>query len=393
MFKILSKHYLAIALVFMFIFQSCQKNIPIETEVPVVVIDNKKIGWVLDGEITVEVDSLFVSKELSRKVGTFFSGVHKVGRNFLLVDRYASNISCLSPGGELIWFLIPPSPGQDRYTNIGSVDIDYITKEIYVEDRSEIKIDIFSFTGEFLRDIRPTMNFMDFAISSQKNVFYDIAQTYQEPIGSASNTMRYLMQDGQENTLFSPLDKNFDLDAIPFNDNNRFCKVGEVLYHRLPFEDLVYRVEKKIAYPVLKVAFEVNNQYADVGLEKSVENKASYLYNEEIPRPLEVILDEPLGIVRMIFAQGRRNFFSVHEGERQVVSPARHYNFSGFILPAPRKYDDGKFYLQIYRYHYDLLQRCYRDKFTSKEEYKKELNELYNKIGDNDDILIFTLEF
>ncbi len=362
--------------------------------IPELVINNERTDWLFDCEVPVIINQFRLPKILTQRVGFFFTGYHAIGNNLLLVDRYTSNLNCLTKNGEIIWSLLPPTPGLDKYTNIGSVDVNYTLGEIYVEDRSNIKIDVFSFQGKYLRSTSPAITFMDFAVLNSGKYVFDVAQSSQESINEGNpNVMRYLFQEDNRLVLMAPVDERFDFDALPFNGYNRFSRVGSKLLHRMPFEELVYEIENEKANPILRINFKFNAQFHEIAFEKSISNKPDFMYREGIPYPLDVVVNDATGSVFVIYIQGTKSFLTLAVNGDQIINPARHYKIKDVVLPAPRYYDSGRFYLQMYKYHYDFLQERLQSGTFNQEDMSLEFKKLYDQIGDNDDIFIFSLDF
>lgn len=359
-----------------------------------ITIDNRNTQWFVDVGLPVEVKQYLIPKDITLRTGSFFTSYCPIGENLLLVDRYSSSLSCISDSGEILWSLIPPSPGIDKYGNLGSVDVDYQSEEIYVVDRLLLKIDVFNFKGAYLRSVEPPMAFFDFSVLGRDEFVYDVTGKYQKNInGSDSTQMRYLFHKGEHLKLASPLDAEFDLDAIPLNGFNRFCRVGDDLMHRMPFENVSYRIIDGDAYPLLELEFSVNSQFNKVALDKGINDNAGYIYKNEIPYPREVVFESQKERTYVVYAQGRRFYLTCDDQGNQIINPGRYYNFGGVVLPSPRSYKSGHFYLQIYRWHYDFLQKCLKGNMLTEKHMQAELQRLYDEFGDNDDILILSLKF
>lgn len=364
-----------------------------QEEVGTVVIDNTNIEWLTKVDRPVTIRKFVVPKEAASITGTFFTGYFPIDDNLLLADRYSSGVSCINSAGNIIWTLIPPSPGVDRYDNLGAIDIDYNAREIYVEDRQIPKLDIFSFSGTYKRSLTPPLPFMDFEVLGPDHIIYDIAQISQQDFLEEGKFKRYLLQRKEEVTLFRPLDPNFDLDAVAHNGYNRFRTVGEQLFHRQPFEEENYLLDGMNVTIDAKTSFAVNSQFAEVGLNKAININALFLFEEEIPYPTDVLYDGKSGNGHIIYKVGRDVFFTAFEDKKQEVFPSYYYDFGGEVLPGPHYYQDNRFYIQIPRKVYDYLQSSYAAGEFSKKEGLSKIKDIIDKSGDYDDIVVVSIEF
>jgi hypothetical protein len=109
--------------------------------------------------------------------------------------------------------------------------------------------------------------------------------------------------------------------------------------------------------------------------------------------PREVVFESQKERTYVVYAQGRRFYLTCDDQGNQIINPGRYYNFGGVVLPSPRSYKSGHFYLRIYRWHYDFLQKCLKGNMLTEKHMQAELQRLYDEFGDNDDILILSLKF
>lgn len=358
-----------------------------------IVVNNSRIKWIESVHVGATVKKYVISKENTQRTGTFFTGYHQIGEGLLLVDRYSSNINCVDGKGEILWEIRPPSPGIDRYVNIGALDVDSELKEIYISDRSLNRIDVFSFDGDYKRSIQPPFSFMDFEVLGADNIVYDISQKDQRELMEDGQRMRYLFQGESETRLAFLLDPEFDTNATPFSGFNRFSRSGGAVFHRLPFENTSYRIanDGEIVSSVI-VDFSVNNEFAKIGLNKSISAKAMFVYENEIPWPLDIIHSSKNDMVSVIYKVGFDCFFSSNVEGEQVVDPAYYYDFDGEIIPGPKYYESEKFYLQINKSKYDYLQQQFLKGVFLKEDVLKGIDSVENKVGDYDDIMIICID-
>lgn len=356
-------------------------------------IKNSRLNFVSDFE-KVDIDKIFIDKELTHSIGGDFSGFYEIGDNMLLIDRGASEISCISREGKLLWIPIPPSPEIDRYTVIGSVDIDSENNNIYIEDRLNKKIDVFSFGGDYVMSIESENPFMGFVVKDRSDYIFDISEIQQSGSGEDEYVpSRFLHLHKGIKEMKVPMVEAVNYDAIPTNNYNRFNKVNGVLYHRMPYENVLYSVNDNVTVaPELSFSFSQGFEFVDLSRNTAVNYVWGELDKKGLPDPYLIVYDRNYRKVYSTFRQAGSMYFTCFEDQRQLFDPSKFLRVDGTIFKIPYYYHNGKFYQQMYAYEYDYLQHV---DFNSMSitEIEEGLNDLKEVKGDDDDVIIIVYDF
>lgn len=394
----MKSHYLLVLIwLFVQLFYSCRQENNDQSstiELKTVTLDNSEVQLYAHYQNAVKIDTFIFLKKNTYKHGTVFSEFQPIGNNLLIVDRDVSEISCISKNGTIQWIPTPSSPGIDRYDIIGDVEVDFLNKEIYIEDLMKNVIDVFDFQGNHQRTIRD-VPFMDFALLNKNELLLDISDIVDQ-VGLAQDPPvrnRFRRITSTERVDFSAMPDKIMENQIPVNNHNRFNSFNDLLQHRMPYEDIVYVIEKDLSVtPLLRFSFAQSGGFVEVARNPNVEIVWTELSKENLVEPSLVIYDQNKDRTFINYWQGEGFYFAILEKENQVMNPGEFYQFGEFILKAPTHYNDGVFYQQLFRYEFDFLQKAFVEKMTS-EEIKAGLQNLETEKGDDDDIIIFSIEF
>ncbi|MEM7571656.1 MAG: 6-bladed beta-propeller [Bacteroidota bacterium] len=387
-----SNHLITLAL----LFCCCQPNGESPNEENPVIhlsIDNSKIDFLSPVTIPHTVAIFTIEKELSYGIGSKFGDFYKINDLLLIVDRRASEITCIDTDGKVVWIPDPPSPEVERYTHIGTIDIDYDQKEIYIEDRLNLKIDVYAYDGRFLRSIPVNMGFMEYVVLGKNNLLFDISDV--EPYrtaGDESPPMKFMHQKDNEVNFTGEMPTGVNYDAIPWNSRNRFNRIGSSIQHRRPWENEVFAIYPDYSSKkILEFKFARSSGFVDVANRPNIGDVRGKLVEEHLAIPNYLLYDQEQNRLYCGFWMNDVHYLSCTVGDQKIVQPAEFYRFNEFYLRAPEYYSDGQFFQQLFRYEFEYLQTAFKDQY-SREKIRTDLAELEAQYGDNDDIFIIVIE-
>lgn len=363
----------------------------IEKRLPNYEVDNTELKYIAKANL-VKLDTVIVSKATSYKTGGSFSGFYKIGNNILVVDRDASEISCLNPSGDRVWIPIPPSPGIDRYTVIGTIDVVQKDRRVYIEDKLNRKVDVFDFDGAYIETLLSKDAFMDFAAIGRDEFLFDITEGT-ENINDDGFGKRFAYRSNKGISYVCDMLEEINHDAIATNNSNRFNRISGTLFHRMPYEDLLYSINSNIEVnPILKFSFKNDSKFVDVFRNQSVDYVWGELDRLNYPDPFLVILEKSKNNFYSIFRQNKKMHFTQYKNMEQLIVPSQYLLIDGIVVKSPMYFHEGKFYHYMYRYEYDYMQKVYTQNMST-DQSEKGLQELRETKGDNDEIMIFSFEF
>lgn len=335
-----------------------------------------------------------MSKELTSELGGNFHDYAQINDDLLVLDRWTSEIVCLDKLGWVLWRIIPPEPGIDRYATLGGLDVDQPNQEIYVEDRGNKKIDVFNFKGEFLRTLNSDHTHLDFIVLKKDEVLSDISEIANYwPDDRYTYRFRFwgpTKKDGR----FTRIHDEVNFAAVPVVNFNRFNRVGDLIQHRIPFEDTLFKVNVGQNYevePLLTFSFSINSEFKETFLRKNDEFPFITLRKQEFPIPDRVIYDKKNDLAFFLFDQGNDRYFAALSNKGVVVEPGNFYVFDGKLINTPSVYVDGVFYQTMYNYKYDYLQKALEEGHSI-SEITSNLASLEEEMGDNDGASIIAVE-
>lgn len=384
---------LFILVLFRILVTCTEDNASSEISIPHYEIDNSSIKF-LSKYDEVEVDTFIIDKHLVRKIGYSTYSIKDLKNGSLLIeDANLNNLSCVSNNGQLLWHAIPPSPGRDRFESIGAVNVDHSTKEIYVEDRGQFKIHVYSFSGQHLRALNDTPN-VDMAVIGRNKIIYDISDIDPYLFERTDNIIhRYLLSHEENLKQFSPMDHPYDDDNISVVYYNRFNSVKGELQHRRPFENTLYQIlpEFDIA-PLLTIDFSHHGGFSEYGDSPDFKHPSEYFRRHDIARPHIVIKEDNLVIANYFFGAKDDLYFTLFRDDKQVVSPAYYYEFGGVVVDAPQFYDSGSFYTTMFQYKFDYLQNFDPENMSTDKVYH-DLEMLDTQFRDDDALVVVKMTF
>lgn len=344
--------------------------------------------------VKTKVETIKLSKELTSELGGNFHDYAQINDDLLVLDRWTSEIVCLDKHGRLLWRIIPPEPGIDRYTTLGGLDVDQANQEIYVEDRGNNKIDVFNFRGEFQRTLNSDHTHLDFIVLKKDKVLSDISEIANYwPDDQYTYRFRFwgpTKKDGR----FTRIHDELNFAAAPVVNFNRFNRVGGVIQHRIPFEDTLFKVnigENYEVEPLLTFSFSNNSEFKETFLRKNDEFPFITLRKQEFPIPDQVVYDNRVDLAFFLYDQGAKKYFEAWGSEDVIIPSSNFYVFDGKLIDAPSVYVDGVFYQTMYNYKYDYLQKALAEGH-SMSEIRSNLASLEEEIGDNDGVSILAVE-
>lgn len=334
-------------------------------------------------------ETIIIDKDLSYEVGSFFDGYQFLDSLLLLTDRMASQISIINAKGELITSLTHPNPGYDRYSSIGSVDVWEESSEIAVFDDERQKLDVFSSLGDFKKSLDVPMTFWDYGVLENGANIYSVENINLSEYLKGKNEYFRFYVDGNEKKFHTKMLDLSSLATIPIQDFGQFADLDGVVQFRSPLSDTIYVFDQG-GNPSKTATFEFTylNEFKFVSKNKDIVNKADYLFDKKIPCPEKVIFDSERESLFCIFWEGGRRFFIQTKNGNQVNKPSSLYNIAGTICKAPKFYENGVFFQQMYKYEYDYLQSLAGEVTIDREKVVSDLKRLRNKHADESDIVI-----
>lgn len=358
-----------------------------------VTVNNAKVVWLEPINSIDEFELRSISKENTLKTGTFFSSIHRLQDNLLLVDRYLSRLSILNKEGAVVGEIKPPSPGEDLYTNILGVDVFESDSEIYIHDSRRNRLDVFSFDGLYLRSLQPSRGFIDFHVLGKDSIVFDVS--HNSPIELSDGSLkhfRFLFYLNGKEIPVSELEDDFDLNAVPFSTYHRFFRTKQEIFYRNPLDYTTYKISGISSAPYMNTYFKYNNDFADVWTNKSIPIKTSYLEDKGLPYFFQVVPNESENQVSAIYSSSYRKYFSRTEGEKQIVQPAYFYDFNGTILPAPDTYSNGTYFWYIPTTKYEIYQRLFKNGMFTKDNVLSAVRN-YNMGSDEGGVTVISIKF
>lgn len=309
--------------------------------------DNENLLHVVTDDIQLSIDSVVIPQEMTYKVGTNFETIHPLNDGLVLVDRNMSKISYVTSKGSLIWQLKSPFYGGIGYEYIGAVDISYANNEIYVEDRVNSRIDVFSTAGQYLRTVSPNVHFREFAHMKENDLIFDVADLQR---GFESNTVvqRYAVLSNETRSSFvAPTNKVYNYDRIAFTTHNRFNRIDNSIQHRRPFEDTIYNISTDIdVLPIATFSFTARSEFTNLERNLNVEDIWLELDKNGWPIPLLILYSQASSMSFCTYLDHGNLYFTVHKGDETLLPATRYFVVNGTVLNAPTAYSNNNFYFQ-----------------------------------------------
>lgn len=368
-----------------------------QQEIPLITIDNSNIEYlsVLAEPINLKIRK--ISKSLSYSIGSNFEEFFEMDDGkIILIDRYASEISCVDSLGNVLWKPNPPKPGVDRYANLGVADFVPETNELFIDARSNFTVDVFStVTGKHLRSERSEdITFLDMASISKGKIIFDI--TEEDLSGGAVDYVhkRFMYVDSKNQIhQFADIKDKINYGVALLDFKNRFNRVHGKLQHRRPFDNIIYNVDTNYSVePLLKFNLAKDHKFVEYARQFSKNNIYIALEKDQLPIPFLALYDEQKERLYFSYFQfDHQLFFTCADKNRTIIKPSKFYQIGQTIVRAPKWYNAGKFYQQMFAYEYDYLQEAVRNNVSS-EQIKAELEVLKDQYGDVDDIYIISFE-
>jgi hypothetical protein len=341
-----------------------------------------------------EVKTITIPKELTLEVGSYFDGVFPTDDGVLLRDKRASMLSFIGYDGKLKWHVIPPSPGVDRYSTMGAVEINAMNERIEVYDEDRQVFDFFSLSGKYIKSHTPSSGFFDYTNLPSGKVAYDIGRVPVE--GYFENVSGYykFLISGEEDELVNKIENPVQEDVLPMVDLFRFKKIEDKIQYRGILDNTVFYLND-YGELVKKAVFDftIKRGFHEVMKDNAVKNKGMFLYEKDLALPMHFVYEESENRAYCIFMESRNRYFVSFENGEQVNDVADYYDVEGVIVKAPAFFEDGYFILQMYKYEFDYLQSVEFEALDSKEELNENLRQMQNKEKDNSDIVLILMKF
>ena len=201
---------------------------------------------------------------------------HAVGRIFRLfasdqefVIWHEEKVSVFDMEGIELTMIDAEGKGPGEYIGINDVAVDFEAKEIFILDQR--KVMIYSFEGNHISSTPFEMRLSNMGILADKTVCGYLPDIFLQDSAENCNLMLLNNQGGVEKQFChgEPHDN-----SLFYAVTTWFYRLKGQLYHKDPFEDMIYRIENDSLIPHINIALE------DMLLPRwAFESKENYLGN------------------------------------------------------------------------------------------------------------------